>query len=131
MKTPSGYPAANGYPHSLHSRRTGSSEEFFKTFLHSHPAGNGYLALFIAGEGEGGEEEEWHSTSVLPLLIKENHRRLVLCMVNVQCWLSLTGFIEVITCVDALDGGVGTDAQCLDMTVCSVKINAENILQVQ
>ena len=27
--------------------------------LSVHPAVNGYLTLFGAGEGEGGEEEEW------------------------------------------------------------------------
>jgi len=29
-----------------------------------HPANKGYSALFRAVEGEGGEEEEWHLTSV-------------------------------------------------------------------
>jgi len=32
-----------------------------------HPAVNGCLALFRAGEDEGGEEEEWPPTSVTPL----------------------------------------------------------------
>ena len=32
-----------------------------------HLAGNGYQAVFRAGEGEGSEEEEWHLTSVTPL----------------------------------------------------------------
>jgi len=35
-----------------------------------HSTGNVYLALFRAGESEGGEVEEWHPISVLPLQVK-------------------------------------------------------------
>ena len=34
-----------------------------------HPAVNGYLTHFHAGEGEGGEEEEWRPTSVTQLSV--------------------------------------------------------------
>jgi len=35
-----------------------------------HPTENGCLTLFRAGEGKGGEEEEWRPTSVSPLPIQ-------------------------------------------------------------
>ena len=41
----------------------------FSDTLSVHPAGNGYLALDRAGEGNGSEEEEWHLTSVTSLSI--------------------------------------------------------------
>jgi len=43
---------------------TACARDFSKSFV--HPAGSRYLALFSAGEGHGGEEEEWHLTSVIP-----------------------------------------------------------------
>jgi len=42
---------------------------FFKT-PSVHPAFNGYLNLFRAGDGEGGEEEAWHPTSATPLPVQ-------------------------------------------------------------
>jgi len=43
-------------PGSKHSLCTG----FFKNSV--HPAVSGYLTLFRAGEGEGGEDDGWHTT---------------------------------------------------------------------
>ena len=40
------------------------SREHLTLFI--HPAGNRYLTLFRAVEGEGGEEEEWCHTPVTP-----------------------------------------------------------------
>jgi len=48
---------------SLMNQLTEKCRDFSKT-LSVHPAGNGYPTLFRAGEGKGGEEEEWRSTSV-------------------------------------------------------------------
>ena len=38
--------------------------------LSVYTAGNGHSAHFRTGEGEGGEEEEWHPTSVTPLPVQ-------------------------------------------------------------
>jgi len=38
----------------------------FYKFPRVHIAGNEYPTLFRAREGEGGEGEEWHPTSVTP-----------------------------------------------------------------
>ena len=35
-----------------------------------YPARKGYSALFRAGEGDSGEGEEWHPTSVTPLPVQ-------------------------------------------------------------
>jgi len=47
----------------------GSRQRIFPETSSVHPAVNGYPSLCGAGEGEGGEEEEWRPTSVTPLLI--------------------------------------------------------------
>ena len=51
---------------------TGAGRPAFKTrlvrsFKNLNTSINGYPTLFRAGEGEGGEEEEWRSASVTPL----------------------------------------------------------------
>jgi len=51
----------------IQSSKHSLNAEFFAINLSLHPAVNGYLALFRAGEGEGGEEEEWSPTSVTSL----------------------------------------------------------------
>jgi len=43
--------------------------ESFQKILRINPVGKGYPALFSAGKGEGGEEEEWHITSVIGTLL--------------------------------------------------------------
>jgi len=43
----------------------------FSKSLSVHPTWNGYLALFRAGEDEGGEEEEWRLTKNTLLAVKE------------------------------------------------------------
>jgi len=55
----------------------GSKQLAHKSFQkHSvHPAINGYLTL-QSWEGEGGEEEKWHPTSVTPLPVQVGTRPL-------------------------------------------------------
>jgi len=43
--------------------------DFSKT-LSFHPAGSGNPTLASTGVGEGGEDEEWHSTSVAQLSVQ-------------------------------------------------------------